>query len=230
MNNNKLYEIIKTLNATGINTAILEDDSSKLLIRGADEDGVVFVYHTLDDNEITESSMGLDSISILMNKMSLIDLSKSKVVLDDDGDCVTRITFKEGRKKVTHTLSNPAKLQVPSSINYDDIKSCINLSSSDVNDIVKALNTYNPKEITLEGIGEETMLKFTDKDSDIFENVIGKNTNGDWKHSWKKDKFVKLLKTTLAENDNNSMQLVISERGILYFEINDIIIMQFPTE
>jgi hypothetical protein len=229
MNTTKLYKIIRTLSLTGIDTAILDNVNNDLLIRGVDKDGVTFVFHTIDGNDISTKPIGLETIQPLVNKMKLINLDNVNAVLEEDENNIKRVTFKEGRKKVTHTFINPTKLSVPKNIAFDEIKNSIVLSKSAIDNIGKVLSTFQSETVSLSGIGTDIVMKVEDKDSNTFEDVIGTNSEGDWHYAWQRDKFIKLIKTSLAENESESVQLVISAKGILYFDINDIIIMLFPS-
>lgn len=229
MNTNKLFEILHTLSVTGINTAILGDSDNDLLIRGVDKDGVTFVFHTMEGNDVTSKLIGLESIQPLVNKMKLIDLDNVKAETEEDEESVKRITFKEGRKKVTHSLTNPTKLAVPKNIVFDEIKNSITLSKDDVDNMSKVLSTFQSDKVSLAGIGSDIVMKVEDKESNTFEDVIGNNGEGDWHYAWQRDKFIKLIKTSISENDSDSIQLVISAKGILYFDINDIVVMLFPS-
>lgn len=230
MNTFKLFEILKTLSLTGIDTAVLDSKEEGLLIRGVDKDGVTFVFHTIENNDVTNVSMGLNTIQTLVSKMGLLNLDNTTAETVEDEYDVKSITFKEKRKKVTHALTNPAKLPAPKNISFDEIKNSITLTKDEVAAMSKVLNTFNPEKVQLIGTGNDIILRVEDKDSNTFEDVIStSNSSGDWKYVWLKDKFIKLIKTSLTENESDSVSLVISAKGVMYFDINDIIIMLFPS-
>lgn len=220
-----------TMNDCGIDKAVLSPkDGGGLLISALDEDGMVAVYHEINDSNTVSAQMGISSIKPFVKKMQLLDFSDPVVVKDefvelDDITYTKNVVMKQGRRSVAHTFSNPEKIQVPINKHPSMITDIIKLTYDETNKLKKAITTFAPSDITLKADGTKLVITFKDDNNDVFVDTI-MDCDKYIDFSWKTDKFTKLLNNVNDKDTGSSFG--ITDVGLMYFVINDIAFMLAP--
>lgn len=228
MNLHMLYDILNTINSVGINQSILEKKNGNVLVRAADDTSSVVVISEIQSNFI-DHTMAIPNIKILLDRMRLFNFDNTKYTTyesSDDVDVMKSLSLREGRKTVSYTCSKPNLISIPNSVSSNMIVNNVVLSKSQIDDLVLAINAFNPEFINFVGDERDIIVKLSDGVSDNFVNVVGTNQTGGWSYFWKKDYFVKLIKLAIKINEN--VTLGINDRGIMYINLDDITFMLRP--
>jgi len=221
-----VFKILSAINNAGIKQVILEKKENSVLIRCADESKSVIVFSEMEGSFIDET-IGVHRISTLFDRMKLFDCEKAKVTTTAfEGGATKAITIKEGRKRVSFTCAKPDTIEAPSGMVNDEIVNTIVINKERVDEILKAILALNPEYVSLEGDGDDILIKLFDGVSDNFTDIIGTNTSGSWSNHWKKEHLVKLLRQATKSNDE--VMLGIGKHGILYIEVDEITFMLRP--
>lgn len=232
MNIERLYSVIETINVAGIKEIIIEKSDDKVMIRGADstddsaQPSIVLISET--DHNIVDTTMGISRVPVMLNRMKLFDLTKTKIsqVNSNAGDYVKSVTLKESRKKVSYTFSNPDTINVPSGTIDDNVSNSITLTKEYIDNLVKANQAMNSELISISVINNEMVIELFDGISDSFTDILSENCVGEWSYNWRTDSVMKLLRQSIKNND--SVELGIGDLGILYIEVNELIFMVMP--
>ena len=232
MNIERLYSVIDTINVAGIKEIIIEKFDDKVMIRGADstddaeQPSIVLISET--DHNIVDTTMGVGRVPVMLNRMKLFDLTKTKIsqVDSNSGDYVKSVTLKESRKKVSYTFSNPDTINVPSGTIDDNVNNSITLSKEYIGNLVKANQAMNSELISISVINNEMVIELFDGISDSFTDILSEHCVGEWSYNWRTDSVMKLLRQAIKNND--SVELGIGDLGILYVEVNELIFMVMP--
>jgi len=232
MNIERLYSVIETINIVGIKEIIIEKSDDKVMIRGADstddseQPSIVLISET--DHNIVDTTMGISRVPVMLNRMKLFDLTKTKLsqVDNDVGDYVKSITLKESRKKVSYTFANPDTINVPSGTIDDNVSNSITLTKEYIDNLIKANQAMNSELISISVINNEMVIELFDGISDSFTDILSENCVGEWSYNWRTDSVMKLLRQAIKNND--SVELGIGDLGILYVEVNELIFIVMP--
>lgn len=230
MNIERLHSVLETINVAGIKEIIIEKKDDTVLIRGADstneeeKPSIVIVSET--DHNMVDRTMGVSRVPVMLNRMNLFDLSKTKVSQVGNDDYMKSVTFKENRKKVSFTFTNPSIINVPSKTIDDNVSNVVVLSKDYIANLVKANQAMNSNLINLTGINNEIVIEMLDDGSDAFTDVVANNCEGEWSYNWQTSSVMKLLRQAIKQND--SVELGIGDVGILYIEVNELIFMVMP--
>ena len=132
------------------------------------------------------------------------------------------------RKKVSYTFSDPSLINVPSGAFEDSIVTNIVLTKEYVQSLSKAKAAMNANYLSISGINTDIILELSDDNNDTFSDVLGENKKGEWKYNWNASSVLKLLTQIIKEDQ--VADLGISELGVLYLEMSDLMFMVLPQE
>lgn len=232
MNIEKLFNILETINVAGIKEIIIEKKDGQTVVRGSDstddevQPSIVVTSET--DHNVVDMTMGITRVPVMLNRMKLFDLSKTKVdqTANDAETYVRSVTFKESRKKVSYTFANPDTINVPSGTIDDNVNNSITLSKEYINSLIKANQAMNSTHVSISVINNDMVIELFDGISDSFTDVLSDSCVGNWSYNWMTNSVLKLLKQAIKNND--SVELGIGELGILYIEVDDLLFMVMP--
>ena len=230
MNIERLYSVIETINVIGIKEIIIEKNDNNVMVYGADstdeniQPSIVLISET--NSNLINKTLGVSRVPVMLNRMKLFDLSKTKTQQEDNDNYVHNITLKESRKKVSFTFANPETINVPKGTIDDNVTNSITLSKDYITNLIKATRAMSSEMISVTGINNEITIELFDDGSDSYTDVVSDNCVGEWDYHWRTDSVVKLLRQAIKNND--SVELGISELGILYVEVNELIFMVMP--
>jgi len=230
MNIERLHSVLETINVAGIKEIIIEKKEDGVVIRGADstsdEERPSIVLVSEVDSNIVDTTMGITRVPVMLGRMNLFDLSKTKVSQVEVEDYVKSVTFKESRKKVSFTFANPQTINVPSGTIDDAVNNVITLTKEYITNLIKANQAMNSNILSITGINNETVIEMFDDGSDSFTDVIADQCSGEWSYDWRTDSVMRLLRHAIKNND--SVELGVGDMGILYIEVNELIFMVMP--
>ena len=230
LNIERLYSVIETVNVVGIKEVIIKKDDDGVMIFGADstdesiQPSVVLISPT--DSDIISKTMGISRVPVMLNRMQLFDLSKTKLTQEETDNYVQSVTLKESRKKVSFTFANPKTINVPSGTIDDNVNNSITLSKDYITNLIKATQAMSSELISVSGINNEITIELFDGGTDTFTDVVSDTCVGEWNYHWRTDSVMKLLRQAIKNDD--SVELGISDLGILYVEVNDLLFMVMP--
>lgn len=229
MNISKLSGILNTIRDTSIKSAIIEArDNGKVMIRAIDESEMVVIYHEISNNQLLNKTIAIKDINSFVNKLSLFDLDSVTVNEIDSDNYTKSVSISQGRQKMYHTFNNPVKLQMPAGVIKDTISTTITLTSEKTKKLMKAIKTYQPKTFNIASNDDGITISFEDSNGNSFEDVLTETSTGDWNNNWARNKFVTLMNNVIGKEDED-ITLSISSKGIIYFDINDLIVMLSPS-
>lgn len=234
MNIEKLHNILTMLDVAGIKQANLERfDDGSVKIFGADdveegEEQPSIVVISSTDPTVTDASMGIQRVPVMLKRMNLFDPEKMKQshTTSEEFGFMNSIVFKEGRRKATYTFADPHSINVPNGSIDDETLLNVTLSKAYVESLSKANSAMGSKMLTLKAINKEVVLELDDGISDTFTDVISTCKSGDWVFSWKTASVLRLLRHAIKTEDEVSIE--VGEVGILYVTINGIDFMVMP--
>jgi len=229
MNIEKLSSVLNTIRDTSIKSTVIDvHDNGKIMIRAIDDDEMVAIYHEMNSIDMLNKTVGIKDINSFVNKLALFDLTKTAVNESNNDDYTKSINVSQGRRKMAYGFANPDKMQMPKGKFKDTITTVIQLDDDKVKELMKAIKTYQPETLNISSNDEGITISFVDKNDDSFEDVLSEVSTGHWNHDWKRNKFVTLMNNIIG-NEEEGVTISISDKGIIYFDINDIIVMLTPT-
>jgi len=230
MNIEKLNEVLKTINVAGIKEIIISKADGKVMVYGADstEDDIMpsIVVISEADSSIVDVTMGISRLPVLLNRINLFDLEKTKVSCDTTDTFTRVITVKEGRRKVSYTFTNPDIINVPTDTIEDNVSNIITLSKEYINGLSKVNQAMSAEVINITGINNEITFELSDGDGDSFTDVVSDECTGDFSFNWQTRSVLKMLKHAIKKDDY--VELGIGELGILYIEVDNLLFMIMP--
>lgn len=230
MNIERLYEVINILNMAGMKSVAIEKEDDIMMIRGTGElDGegvpaIVIISET--DSDLVDNSLGINRLPTLTKRINMFDSSKVKIVSDDSDSFTRKMTFKEGRRRVSYTFTNPSVLNIPEDTIEDAIDNTITLTTDYITILSKANQAMNPKVVTISGNNKEVSMSLSDDDGDQYTDVVSTECTGMFSYSWDTRDFFKMIK--LAAKYNGTAELLISERGIIFIDVDGLTFILIP--
>jgi len=229
MNIGKLSSILNTIRDTSIKTAIIEvRDNDKVMIRAIDDDSMIAIYHEMSNGDMLNKTVGIKDINSFTDKLTLFDLDEVEVNEANTDQYTKAVNIKQGRRKIFYGFNNPEKLKMPAGLVQDTITTVITLSSERTKELMKSFKTFKPETFNIASNTDGIMISFADKNEASFEDVLTENSTGNWNHNWKRNKFVTLMNNVIG-SDEEDITISISSKGIIYFDINDVVVMLTPT-
>jgi len=228
MNTEKLFNIIETTNIAGIGQIILQKEDDHVLVRGLDtpDQDISIVLFSKTDKDVIDKTCGIHRVPVLLSRMTLMNLDKTKVSTEENDDFLKSIHMKEKNKRISYSFAEPNTIRAPKNVVNDEIVNRVILKKDDVVNITKAVSAFNPVHFVLSGEGNDIVLKLVDDVSDAFTDVVGKNVTGDWSNKWRTDSVMRLVKHSIKNNDD--VELGIGKDGILFIEVNSLMFMVLP--
>lgn len=226
MNLNKLNDILNAANIAGMDKIVIKRGSSGNTVHGISPDQKIILFSPVEGATVTDQDVGIHKVGALLTRLKLVNFEHAKVEVAANEKCAHSITIKEGRKKVDFTFADPAVVKHPQAIAQDMVRSKVILSKESANEFLTALSAMNPKNVILEGRGDDILVSLFDGTTDYFENKVGDNTAGDWKKQWNATSVSRLVK--YATKDSENVEMGISDHGFLYITVSGLCFMVVP--
>lgn len=221
----KLNSILSTANVAGISQFIIDATETGHFIRGVDSESSIVLFSEYSE-KFSDKTIGIFNASSLYNRLSLFDLTKTKVDVEEKDSFVRAIKLREKNKKLTYTFSDPNLIKAPKSIANSEIRCKISLTKEQISGLAKAISAVDSKKFTLIGSGKDIIVKLSDINSDIYQDVVGEQAVSEWSVSWKTDSVMRLLKQ--AAKDVDTVELVIGELGMMYVNVERLDFIVIP--
>lgn len=229
-----LKTLLEVLTSVGVEEAVFEPSEEGTLIRGANKDRSVIIYHTIPDS-LLECPMGIQSVKGMLSRLELFDSTKSAITTSTHNDLISDLTVKQGRKKASYKCASPSMLAVPKKVPGDlSIVKEIKFEKEYVDYLSQAIAamsyTGNKQErsISLAVKDNEMELTIFDGEDDSFVDEIKVDDFDDTrKISWDVLPFQRVLKQSL-ECRGESASFTISEHGIAVFDLSIINVLVAP--
>lgn len=196
---------------------------------------VVMVHN---HNEVLPfDGMGVSSPSDLKNRLALVNGSTNgavKVVTIDgklDDDPTTRkiaakLMLSAGRMKITHNTGNPKAIKAPRKITFNEAWR-VSYNNDDLMESLgnasKALSIDNDTVVALTGLKGEVSIQITDKNGDVYDDVIGTAADGSFSYRYPFKHFISLIK-----GQDRNIDLVGSKEGSMLFSISGFSVYLLP--
>lgn len=233
-----LKQILEVLHSLGVSEAIIEPDDGQTRIRAAHGDGSIVVYDHIDDNDVVDLPMAIQSVNGLLSRLNLFDVNKASADIEDNGNIITDIRIKQGRKKASFRFAEMKNVAVPSQKPETTPSDVITFPSDYVKYIGKAISamsfTGDKKErtISVKGDGGSGVLSIsiTDGEDDSFDEEI-ENVNIETERGiWEVIPFQRVMNKSSDYNshDDGSANFTIDEFGIATFQVGLFSVMVLP--
>lgn len=226
--------ILDVLHSVGIEEAVLEPAKEGTLIRGANKDLNVIVFHTIPD-VLVEKTLGIQSIRGLLSRLQLFDTTKASIALSDDGNCVVDIVIKQGRKKASYKCASPSNLMIPKKIPGDlNIVNKLVFERAYVDHISQAVTAMSytgsksERNVTINVKDNIAEFSIYDGEDDTFTDEVEVDFPDMSKQAtWDVAPFQRVLKQSLDANNENAI-FTITEFGIAVFDLSIINVLVAP--
>ena len=228
MNLKRLYKLSHIMNAADIQQALYFIDDGKAHLAGADKDRSVVIHQSLIDNDISDKTMAVQEVPVLLKRLELFNLDNAKVAVNSNDTILTSVDIKERNKKISYTFTSPNKLtQIPKEVKFDDPANEIVINKNTFGELTKAIQSVgSPSKFTFVGDGDDIKIRLSDGASDGFEDVIGSNITGNWMYAWATDKFIKLIRYLMQERDE--VKIIIGNHGTMRITIDELTLYLIP--
>lgn len=195
----------------------------------------VVMVHT--HNEVLPfDGMGVSSPSDLKNRLALVNGSNGavKVVaidgkLDDDPTnkkIAAKLMLSAGRMKITHNTGNPKAIKAPRKISFNEAWR-VTYNNDDLMESLgnasKALAIDNDTVVAVTGLKGDVSIQITDKNGDVYEDVVGTAGDSSFSYRYPFKHFVSLTK-----GQDRNIDLVGSKEGSMMFSISGFSVYLLP--
>lgn len=229
-----LKQILEVLHSLGVSEAIIEPDNNQTRIRAAHEDGSIVVYDHIDDH-IVDLPMAIQSVNGLLARLNLFDIDKASADMKDNGDIITDIKIKQGRKKASFRFADKRKVAVPSQKPETTPSDVLTFTSEYVKYLGKAISSMSftgekkSRTINVKGDGEVLNISITDGEDDSFDEEIEDVSVETERGIWEVIPFQRVMnKASDYNKDDGSANFVIDEYGIATFQVGMFSVMVLP--
>lgn len=229
-----IKNVLETLDSVGIEEVIFEPTENGTLLRGSNKDKNVVVFHEIPD-EITEHPMGIQSVKGLLSRLNLFETDKAQMAFTEAGDAIGNITIKQGRKKASYKCIEPEHVHAPKRIPGDiDMSKCITFDKEYVEYLSQAFSsmgyTGDKSERTVSiGVRDNNLsLNIFDGEDDSFNDTIEIEHDDIDTSSWEVVPFQRVMKQSVACSASLEANFVITEHGVVVFDVSGISIIVAP--
>ena len=229
-----LKTLLEVLSSVGVEEAVVEPSEDGTLVRGANKDRSVIIYHTIPDS-LLECPMGIQSVKGMLSRLELFDSAKSAITTTTHNDLISDLTVKQGRKKASYKCAEPSALTVPKKVPGDlSIVKEITFDKAYVDYLSQAITAMSytgskqERSISISVKGGDLELTIFDGEDDSFVDEMKVDDFEDTKKiSWDVQPFQRVLKQSL-ECRGESAAFTISEHGIAVFDLSLINVLVAP--
>lgn len=231
-----LKVLLGVLSSVGVEEAVIEPAEDGTLVRGANKDRSVIVYHTIPDN-LLEHPMGIQSVRGMLSRLELFDVSKAVIETTVHDELVASITIKHGRKKASYKCAKLSMLSVPKKVPGDlSIAKEILFDKEYVDCLSQAITAMSytgskqDRSISIASSktsGNLELTIFDGEDDSFVDEVKADGFDSLRKVSWDVPSFQKVLKQSL-DCRGESACFTISEHGIAVFDLSVINVLVAP--
>lgn len=229
--------VLAVIESVGIDELVIDIDEEEdnTLLRGANKDHNIIIFDHLD-SKLSEHPIGVQSVRGLLSRLNLFDHNKASIETDDDGDRITNIKMKEGRKKASYRCSHSDNLAVPKQIPGNlESENRIELSKEFVDYLSQAVQsmsyTGNREERVIRiSIKNEVMsITVFDGEDDSFSDEVSVDGVDDVQQcAWEVAPFQKVLKRSVESSFDESAHFHITEHGVAVIQVGVLNIMIAP--
>jgi hypothetical protein len=229
-----LKTLLEVLSSVGVEEAVVEPSEDGTLVRGANKDRSVIIYHTIPDS-LLECPMGIQSVKGMLSRLELFDSTKSAITTTTHNDLISDLTVKQGRKKASYKCAEPSALTVPKKVPGDlSIVKEITFDKAYVDYLSQAITAMSytgskqERSISISVKAGDLELTIFDGEDDSFVDEMKVDDFEDTKKiSWDVQPFQRVLKQSL-ECRGESAAFTISEHGIAVFDLSLINVLVAP--
>lgn len=225
--------LLEVLASVGIEEAVLEKVEDGTLVRGANKDTNIIVYHTIPEN-LVDTVMGIQSVKGLLSRLQLFDVNKAAITLNTANDRIVDLFIKQGKKKASYRCAEASKLTVPKKIPGDlSIVSPIKFDRAYVDHIMHAITamsyTGSKAERYIGLAVKDKVAEFSiyDGESDTFTDEFAVDFRDIRNTCWDVAPFQRVMKQSLETNNEHAV-FTITEHGIVVFDLSFINILVAP--
>lgn len=230
----EVKELLRVMDKVGISEVVFEPtDEGKTRLRGANREKNITIFDEVDVS-LVDLPMGIQSVKGLLSRVSLFDEDKASMTTKDNGDIITDITIKEGRKKAGFKSAVPKHLAVPDLVpGALESEERITLEESYVKYLSTAITsmsyTGEKKERTISLTSEDGKAEITiyDGEDDSFQDTLEDSEyNLDDVASWEVVPFERVMKASLEETGDATF--FVTDHHIAIFDLGIFNVMIVP--
>lgn len=214
----ELQRVLNALRDARIDAVVLDPvEGGGTIVRGVDKNVSALVFSTIETT-IAPLTMSIHSVTVMLKRLALFDLSKASVEYVERGAKMHRMTIKQGRRKIGYTFSDHEKWdpRVPKRVTDSPMMN-IGVSIEEMGTIYDAISSLGPDNIYLVSDGEKVTVEMSDG-IDTFSDVILDHDEGHrFRFMWMTDAFKRLTKMALEESEE--IELSVGQMGLLMFNI-----------
>lgn len=233
MDINLFKQLLEVLASVGVEEVVIEPTDDGTLIRGANKDLNVVVYHTIEAS-LVEHPLGIQTVKGLLSRIQLFDIAKASINLESSDELVVDFSIKQGRKKASFKCADPRSMAVPKKIPGDlSIENRIEFDRSYVEHLSQAISamsyTGSKAERSISMGVKDSVAEFSifDGEDDTFSDEIDLDFPDTSKTSWDVAPFQRVLKQSLDMDGENAV-FTITEFGIAVFDVGIINVLVAP--
>ncbi len=229
---NLLCELLSTLESVGVEEAVFEPTQDGTLIRGANKDTNVLVYHTIPDDLVTHPT-GIQTVRGLLSRIELFDRDGTTITGTEKNGVISDILIKKGRKKASFKCAAPDRLTVPKKVPGDlGITESIILEKDYIDHLNAAISAMAytgskaERSISLMVENNVATISIFDGEDDSFSDEIQVDFRNTRKFGWDVAPFQRVMRS--SEDKVGHAKFTISEHGIAVFDNAKINVLVAP--
>jgi len=234
----KLKEILEVVSGVGIEELVIEPiEPQRTRLRGANRERNVIIYDELDE-VVSDLPLGIMSVKALLSRLELFDPDKARIETSHDEKLINNLSVKQGRKKVSYKCAALQHLAVPKKIPGNlESDNKLELKKEFVNYLSQVITSMSytgnraEKTISLSVTDKKMKVSIFDGEDDTFTDEVSCEDSGvsDFsKSSWEVSPFLKVLKKSVEQVEDDIARFHITEHGIAVFNVGSYSIIVAP--
>lgn len=228
-----LDDAITVATILGIERVVIDSHS----LRGESQDnGTMLLFPFPSGTELEFGAMGISRVPVLKARLRLLGddgtITPEYKVRDSGERFIFRLSLKKGKTKIDFKCADPAQVRAPKAFNdpdyfgftfsADDIKLMLAAKSAMQADTVSFISDGSSVSYSVNASEGDALVHELDSVLDI------KDSSDTFTVSYKAKILFPVLKEIMDAAKEGNVEVVLTRRGILKIEVNDIPIYVFP--
>lgn len=234
---NNTQKIIKNAvdvaSTLGIESIVIDAFS----LRGENKELGIAIIMPTAGVDLEFDALGIGEVGTLKNRLKLLESGALSVEYKDsvnpDELMVSMLSLKEGRTTADYKCHDAKLISAPKSIN-DPTAYEMQFADADVSRIIKGIGSMNSTSIHFSTLNGALLAKISDTRGDMFTHELETtftallDDSGELSKSYKSKTLAVIFNNYIRKDDNTSLPVSITKRGVMRITVLDMNIYIFP--